>query len=393
MPLGSITKNIILKTCLVLSLSLVAMLLLAACGDATATATLPSTPAQPAATATSAVTVAPSTPTPLPVATVRPTATAVPVTAPSLTKVPVTDNLPTPSTAPQGTPATKTPVLQLSDTNVAVGGQVTLSGTNFSANTPLKLEGKTQDKTFSIASLVTDAKGQFSRVVRLDKQPDGTSYQPGDLTFVVTTSANGTASTITLRVQDAAKATLSVSQTAVKFGTEFTVSGTNFPPNTEVTLLGGVQNPAVEHGKVKTDAAGKFSLKTSIARVDSAENPYPYPYSFTTATSDGGFQGFVSVTVTGGSANTLYLVLKVVENQGATSKMVIAQEVKQYDQFGQTYLVDFSQNPNLALEDGSTGTFESLQPGNIIEFKGAPVPASQRGDVPVIRPLAVRVTQ
>jgi hypothetical protein len=391
MPQGFITKITASKIWLVLSLSLVATLLLAACGDATATVS--PTPAQLAARATSATTVVPPTATPLPAPTIRPTATAVPVTAPPLTKVPVTDNLPTPSAAPVTAPATKTPVLKLSNTIVAVGEQVTLSGNNFSANTPLKIEGKSQDKTFTLANLVTDGKGQFSRVVKLDKQPDGTPYQPGDLAFVVTTSANGTASVIMLRLQKVTTATLSVSQPAVKFGTEFTVTGENFPPNTEITLRGGVQNPAVDHGKVKTDGAGKFTLKTSIAKVESAENPYPYPYSFTTTTAEGGFLGYVTVTVTDGSANTLYLVLKVVDNQGAASKMVMAQEVKQYDQPGQTYLVDFSQNPNLALEDGSTGTFETLQPGNIIEFKGAPVPASQRGDVPVIRPLSVRITQ
>lgn len=96
------------------------------------------------------------------------------------------------------------------------------------------------------------------------------------------------------------------------------------------------------------------------------------------------------MTVTDGSENNLYLVLRVLDNQGAASKVVIVEDVSGN---GKGYLIDFSQKPGLTVEDGTEGTFESLKPGNIIEFKGAEIPASQRGDVPVIKPLAVRITQ
>jgi hypothetical protein len=411
MPLVSKTKISPLKNWWVLSLSLIALLSLAACGDATSTATTSGLPGAAVPTGTTAVrttvvsspnaatttsagsptanvmiSLAPPTATPLPAATVRPTAT--PATAQTTTGPTAA---PVPSTAASA-PAGMPPILKLSETNIDIGGQVTISGSGFSANTRLKIEGKTQGQTFAIANLITDGKGQFAKLVKLDKKPDGTAYVPGDFTFVVTSSANGTASTITLRIREVSKATLAVSKPAVKFGDEITVTGTSYPPNTVVTLLGGVQNPAEEHGKVKTDAQGKFVLKTTITRAETAENPYPYPYSFTAAVGDSGFSGYVSVTVTDGSANTLYLVLKIVDNQGAASKMVVAEDV---NESGKTYLIDFSEKPGITLDSASAlpATFEVLKPGNIIEFKGAPVPGSQRGDVPVIKPLEVRVTQ
>ncbi len=399
-----------------LFLSLISVVYLAACGDATSTASgsglrgvaVPTGPTAAQTTAVSSpkaattpgggsptanvmISLAPPTSLPattaLPAAMVRPTATpAIPPGNSGPTAAPV------PSTAAVSPSASRPPILKLSSTIVAVGGQVTVSGSVFSANTHLKIEGKTQDEVFTIATLVTDEKGQFSKVVKLDKKPDGAAYGPGDITFVVTSSANGTASLISLRLQEATKATLTVSKPAVKFGEEITVTGTNYPPNTLVTLRGGVQNPGVEHGKVQTDAQGKFVLKTTIARVDTAENPYPYPYSFTVTVGDSGFYGYVTVTVTDGSANTLYLVLKIVENQGAASKMVVAQDV---NGGGKTYLVDFSERPGITVDGSSAvkATFEDLRPGNIIEFKGAPVPGSQGGGVRVIKPLEVRVTQ
>ncbi len=102
------------------------------------------------------------------------------------------------------------------------------------------------------------------------------------------------------------------------------------------------------------------------------------------------FVGMVSVTVTDGSENNLYLVIRVLENQGPATKLVSVEEVSGN---GPIYLVDFSKQPALTLPDGTKATFESLKPGNIMELRGAEVPTGQRGDVPVIKPLTVRVTQ
>jgi hypothetical protein len=98
----------------------------------------------------------------------------------------------------------------------------------------------------------------------------------------------------------------------------------------------------------------------------------------------------VSVMVTGGSENNLYLVVRVLENQGPAAKLVSVEEVSGK---GPIYLVDFTKRPELTLPDGTKATFESLKPGNIMELRGAEVTSSQRGDVPVIKPLTVRVTQ
>jgi hypothetical protein len=117
---------------------------------------------------------------------------------------------------------------------------------------------------------------------------------------------------------------------------------------------------------------------------------YPEPYHFVAVLGEAQFVGMVSVTVTDGSENNLYLVVRVLENQGPAAKLVSVEEVSGK---GPVYLVDFTNRPELTLADGTKATFESLKPGNIMELRGAEVPSNQRGDVPVIKPLTVRVTQ
>lgn len=390
-----------IRSWLVLLLSVLAVLALAACGDSTPTAspagpgatlaTVTPTPEKPVPTATALVSGSPATPVSLPTVTPSPasplTTTAAATTAIATTAAATTAIATTvPATTIISVP--KTPTLKLSETTAQVGGQVTINGSGFSANTRLKIDGGYQGPAVTLATLITDEKGQFSKFIKLDKMPDGTAYRAGQFTFVVTSSANGTARKISLTIEEPNTAHLAVSRPSVKFGEELVVTGSAFPANTKLKLWGGVQNPAEDYGPATTDAQGKFSIKVKIAKVEGLN--YPEPYHFTAILGDEQLMGYASVTVTDGSENNLYLVLRVLENQGPESKVVIVEDVSGN---GKTYLIDFATRPELTLEDGSTGTFESLKPGNIMEFKGAEVPASQRGDVPVIKPLAVRVTQ
>lgn len=373
----AVRKGLVLLLCLSL------LLVLAACGDATPTVATADAPgAAIPATATPTVEV------PVPTATPTTAAATTPATLPTVTPMPPT---PVPTTAPARTVAAspQTPTVRLSESNVQVGGQVTVIGSGFSANTLVKISGGYPGQpALTLATFISDEQGQFSKFIKLDKLPNGKDYQPGQFTFAVTTSANGTARKVTLNIQEKVKASLSVSAPSVKFGDAVVVSGKSFPANTKIRLMGGVQNPADEHGTATTDAQGNFSIKTSIARLEGAN--YPEPYHFTAVLPGDELMGYASVTVTDGSENNLYLVLRVLDNQGPDAKIVIVEDVNGE---GKGYLVDFSEKPGLTLPDGSTGSFESLKPGNILEFKGAEVPASQRGDVPVIKPLAVRVTQ
>ncbi len=387
-----------IKNWLIIILSILSVLALVACGDSTATvtstgpgvvpiATLTPRPEKLALTATVEVsltlpTVTASPTTPASAAVVVPVTTAVATTAPVTTAIATTAPVTTAVSPPI------TPTLKLSDNTAEVGGQVTLNGSGFSANTRLNIEGGYQGSAIILGNLITDEKGQFSKYIKLDKMPDGKDYRAGQFTFVVTSSATGTARKISLTIQERDKASLTVSRPSVKFGEDLEVTGLYFPANTRVRLMGGVQNPAEDYGTATTDAQGKFSIKAKIAKVAGAN--YPEPYHFIAVLGKDQFAGYTSVTVTDGSENNLYLVLRVLENQGPALKMVSVQDVSGN---GKIYLIDFTQKPGLTLEDGSTGTFESLKPGNIMEFKGGEVPASQSGVVPVIKPLAVRITQ
>jgi hypothetical protein len=382
-------RLILRKICFILGLSLLALVTLAACGDLTATITSNQSGAAAGATVTPTVGKPVSVSPTVPFSPATTTALAAATTSPAVPAATKTPTITTQSAvATTVVPAHTAPVVKLSDTVVPVGGQVTLSGSGFSANTRLKIEGGYQATDLTLATLLTDEKGQFSKIIKFDKTPQGKDYVPGPFTFVITTAANGTGTKAVVTLQEPSKVSLTASRSTVKFGEELEISGVNFPANTRVKLMGGIQNPVLDHGTATTDKQGKFSIKTQVLMPDGTV--YPEPYHFVAVLGEAQFVGMVSVTVTDGSENNLYLVVRVLENQGPAAKLVSVEEVSGK---GPVYLVDFTNRPELTLADGTKATFESLKPGNIMELRGAEVPSNQRGDVPVIKPLTVRVTQ
>lgn len=162
-------------------------LALAACGDPTAT----TQPVSVTATATNAVTTAATTqatttalPTVTPVATTVPATTSATPTPAVTTAVATTPATTVATTTPATTPATTSgpqykPVLKASTLEVKIGGQVTLTGSGYPANTELEVNGGVQNPALKYGKVKTDGQGKFTFPLNLDV----VSYVPGSFTF------------------------------------------------------------------------------------------------------------------------------------------------------------------------------------------------------------------
>ncbi|HEX2915664.1 MAG TPA: hypothetical protein VH186_33190 [Chloroflexia bacterium] len=262
--------------------------LLAACGEATPTAPAAAKPTFPVTT------VAPGS-----TATVRPTAT------PSLTTPGTT--LPSYTAAPAITTAPSTsyhPVLILNTKTVKIGEAVVISGKDFQPNTKFHVLLVYPDsKTLGpYATPVTDAMGNLGVTVKLEEY-DGKSLDPGNATLAVLTQdgKNGASTPITLLASGHASYSpvLKVSKNPVIIGNEITLTGSGYPAFASIEVLGGVQNPGIKFGVVKSDDNGNFSykLKLDVPPGTSGEAYRPGPFNFLARTQDNRLTSNISITL------------------------------------------------------------------------------------------------
>ena len=115
-------------------------------------------------------------------------------------------------------------------------------------------------------------------------------------TFAATTSATtavATTAAATSKASTQYKPVLKASTLQVKIGGQVTLTGSSYPANIELEVNGGVQNPALKYGKVKTDAQGKFTFPLNLDVV----SYLPGPFTFEAATPDRSLGAIVTVTL------------------------------------------------------------------------------------------------
>jgi hypothetical protein len=86
---------------------------------------------------------------------------------------------------------------------------------------------------------------------------------------------------------------LKASTLQVKIGGQVTLTGSGYPARTEIEVNGGVQNPALKYGKIKTDSQGKFSFTINLDVV----SYLPGPFTFEAGTPDRSLGAIVTVTL------------------------------------------------------------------------------------------------
>lgn len=189
-------------------------LLLAACGDNTATATPPTTAAATTAAATTvaattaAVTTASATTAPA--ATTASAATTAAATTSTTTTTAAASTTSAAATTASGvtTPAATTasastasgtPKVNLQNTTALIGTTITVAGEGFPANTWLTIQFGPNDTTRSVASLaLSGADGKFSAPLILSAYGDGSAITPGKNTILVSTQDGKVTSTTSL---------------------------------------------------------------------------------------------------------------------------------------------------------------------------------------------------
>lgn len=233
-------------------LALTVAAMLTACGD-------PVSPAAPAGpVSTSAVTVAPSI-------TAQITPTRIPDTAtPVISKPPATA---TPGSN-QGSP-TYNPVIQFSASNIKMGDSLTVSGSGYPAKAKLNVILTTSglDAGTVAGTVITDGNGGFSTKIAVNLSEKQVALNNGRVVVAVATQDKAVAASapVTVKVNDPVLTPdLQASATSVKAGSEVTLSGANYPANTALQIVGGVQNPNDNYGAVTTNAQGKFSKTVTI---------------------------------------------------------------------------------------------------------------------------------
>jgi hypothetical protein len=223
--------------------------LLAACGNATPTVAGGTTAnANPAATATTAP------PTSQPVATTASNtqhATGTPGTTPAVSTAPAN-----PTTAPTPDPVSYKPVLRFSSASVAVGGNLTVSGEGYPANTGLVIQlGPQSGKIDTDSRVSTDRNGKFTSKVFFVTYPDGSVVKPGNCTLAVATEDGQVKASASVTVLDEAAAKVSPTKLIQDFFATFQTDsnaalaylGTDLRSKiqqgqTSLPLLLGVQN-------------------------------------------------------------------------------------------------------------------------------------------------------
>jgi hypothetical protein len=275
-------KRITLATLLLLLMGL----LLAACGDPTAT----TAPTNSAATATPTTGSATTTAATTTVATT----TAKPTTAATTTARPTTTAIATTTPAPITTVVIK-PAAQLSAQKVKVGETLTVSGNGYPPNTRLKvLAGRLNtDEIVKVAEPITNAKGEFSADFKTDKFSVNSylvSVMTQDEKLVVSLKFDVIENT-------PYNPALVANPRSMLLGSEISLSGSGYPANTSLKLLGGAQNPGVNYGTVKTDTQGKFIHKLKLDKTPDG-NAYVAGYwSFVAVTPDDKLSAMVTINL------------------------------------------------------------------------------------------------
>lgn len=213
-----------LKKFIPLILSLLAVsLLLAACGDSTATS-IPPTPAVTTAAATTALATTAPVATTAAATTAVVTTTAAATTAASTTVAATTAAVTTvsvttasvattPAATSAGTGASGGAAkISLQNTTALIGSTINVAGEGFPANTWLTIQFGPNDTTRSVASLaLSDAGGKFSTPLILSAYGDGSAITPGRNTILVATQ-DGKISTMTSLTLSAPAATATPNQ-------------------------------------------------------------------------------------------------------------------------------------------------------------------------------------
>lgn len=227
-------------------LLLVFSLLLAACGDATATALSTATPPTSAVTiTTAAITVATTTATSTTSTTATATTTAPATAQAAVPTAPGSNTSPATAVGPT-TLATYHPVISLSSPSVAVGGSLTVSGEGYPANTKLAIQLGPEGGPIATDSRATsDASGKFTSKVFFVTYPDGSVIQAGHCALAVSTEDGLVKTGAVVPVVEApAVARFSPTKLIQDFFTAFKED-----PKSAVSLLGSDLQTAIESGK------------------------------------------------------------------------------------------------------------------------------------------------
>jgi hypothetical protein len=387
---------------LVLVLTLLSLvLLLTACQDATqsdtptaATASLTNT-VQPTSGATTSSTTTQNSPyssvaapTPLP----KPSATA---------------GLAQPTATHEAQPTTTSgvqPIIRFSANPVKIGDKLTVSGRGYQAYqkfavyifNPATKSNNEPKEVYAVGT--TDAQGSF--IVDMDTLSGTINITGSVMVQVETASPTGSDSTIlastSLNVIEnkeltaASKGVIEASSSSMKYNSEVTINGHNFPPNTQFKIMGGIQNPGMNHGTVKTDANGNFSTKAKMVDTDtnSLLKMLPTAYTFGVVMMNGHFlHASVRVIVTDG-IHDAYVVAQVVSNNIQSDGTI---ELADVDGSHQKFSIKYNSasTPKVMHMDGTSTSLQDVQAGDRLEIRGRWIPSSNGGELS-LEPTSIR---
>jgi hypothetical protein len=338
--------------------------LLAACGESgtptSSAAVSPTADTTTAAATTVAVTTVAATtvaPTTAIVTTVAPT-TAAPTTAIATTVAPTTAKPTTPApttakpttaaptTAKPTTPAQFNPGIRAATPSAKVGSKVEIMGGGFPATTKLVITvAYPNGAPIQLGQPTTDAKGLLLTTITL-AYDHAKALEPGVVTLrAVTTDGKYSATNkLTLVAPGESNPVLTLNPVNPVIGQELTISGTGFAPNTGYRLRGGVQNPGLDFGEVKTDAKGNFTYNDLVDFVPSdPKKPEPFlpgPFNFTVMGKDDTFVQSISVTVIQGLTKELdaskQFFAALSKSDDATAMTFLSDKLKARVQSGET---------------------------------------------------------
>jgi hypothetical protein len=246
-----------------------------------------------------------------------PTATTVsPVTATLAATLKPTVIPPTPTSPGKGItptlPAPKfNPVIRFSAATIELGGNLTVSGSGYPPETRVFiLVGEDiQEWNAATLSATTTEKGMFAVNLKLDTDTYKRPLQAGQVLIQATTSTSADG----IRYAAGARINLIIANpkppvfnpmlkitSPIQSGTEVTLSGSGYPPNLDLQLLGGY-NPegggAVLVSSTRTDANGNFTKL--IRLVTDAGTPLnPGTFVLVARTADIKVSVIINITLT-----------------------------------------------------------------------------------------------
>jgi hypothetical protein len=385
----------------VLALALLSLvLLLTACQDAATQSDIPTT----------AVTSLTSTVQPAPVATSTITQNSPysSVVAPtSLPKPSATPGVAQP-TATHGVQSTATsgvqPIIRFSANPVKIGDKLTVSGRGYPANQEFAVyifnpatKNNNGPKEVFVGG-TTDAQGNFS--VDMDTLSDTINITGSVMVQIEKVIPSGSDSTIfastplnvieNKELTAANKGRIEASSPSMKYDSEVTLNGHGFPANTQFKIIGGTQNPGMNHGTVKTDANGNFSLKAKMVDTDTNGllNMLPTPYTFVmTMMNNYPLHASARVVVTDG-IHDAYVVAQVVANNIQSDGSIELTDVNgSHQKFSIKY--NSTSTPKIMHMDGTSANLQDVQAGDRLEIRGRWIPSSNGGELSV-EPTSIR---